>query len=286
MQSIATTAKNAGLKDPAQDMTENWHPDYTKGQIMEAEEKLHLQLIWQRVGRIWLTVGNFLLVAAALSATILPHTKIANFAAYIYIATISSLIVSPILVYLQYKRTRTTRLRIRKLNLIYRKALIDQDKSRSQEDPVGSPLTHQKRYRDDMPDLISKYREEANRNRRIHNRFQTVVIVGSVVTSAITTASVSYSQARWFAVAISALVGLSAGFTGYFKYHERSFSSQQAADAIEREYEAVELRIGKYARGTDADAYAVFADTVERIRDEQNKRQQQLDQPAEVKREE
>ncbi|MBL6278789.1 DUF4231 domain-containing protein [Micromonospora fiedleri] len=144
----------------------------------------------------------------------------------------------------------------------------------------------QKRYRDDVPDLISQFREDAGRSRRIHNRFQSVIIVGSVATSAIATASVAFSQARWLTVAASAAVGLSAGFTGYFKYHERSFNSQQTADAIEREYEAVELRVGKYLGLDEKRAYALFADTVERLRDEQNKRQQQLDQPAEVKREE
>ena len=137
-----------------------------------------------------------------------------------------------------------------------------------------------------MPDLISQFREEANRNRRTHNRFQTIIIVGSVFASAITTASVSYSQTRWAAVVVTALVGLAAGFTGYFKYHERSFNLQQTADAVEREYEAVELRVGRYANKTVDEAYSIFADTVERLRDEQNKRQQQLDQPVEIKREE
>jgi hypothetical protein len=78
--------------------------------------------------------------------------------------------------------------------------------------------------------------------------------------------------------------GLSAGFMGYFKYHERSFNLQQTADAIEREYEAVDLRVGRYEDMGDESAYSLFADTVERMRDEENKRQQKLDQPVEVKR--
>jgi hypothetical protein len=118
----------------------------------------------------------------------------------------------------------------------------------------------------------------------VHNFFQSVVIVGAVVASAITTASVSYSQARWTAVAITAAVGLSAGFTGYYKFHERSFSSRQAADSIEREYEAVELRVGRYMNMSEEEAYATFADMVERLRDEHDKRQQQLDQHVHVKR--
>jgi hypothetical protein len=36
----------------------------------------------------------------------------------------------------------------------------------------------------------------------------------------------------------------------------------------------------------ESEAYSLFANTVEQLRDEQNKRQQQLDQPVETKREE
>ncbi len=113
-----------------------------------------------------------------------------------------------------------------------------------------------------------------------------IIIVGSIGASAITTASVSFMATRWISVGVTAAVGLAAGFTGYFKYHERSFNLQQTADAIEREYAAVDLRVGKYSNKNDKDAYSLFADTVEGLRDEQNKRQRQLDQPIEVKREE
>jgi hypothetical protein len=58
----------------------------------------------------------------------------------------------------------------------------------------GSVLPQQKRYRDDVQDVVTRYREEANKYRRIHNRFQSIIIVGSVATSAVTTASVSYGQ--------------------------------------------------------------------------------------------
>ncbi|MFC0532500.1 DUF4231 domain-containing protein [Phytohabitans kaempferiae] len=179
---------------------------------------------------------------------------------------------------------RETRFNIKRLNLLRRRLLIEQRDP--QADLSGSPLAAQKRYRDDTLDIIAQFREEANRNRRIHNRFQGVVIAGSVASTAIATASVSYAQARWAAVGVTAAVGLAAGFTGYYKYHERSFSSQQAADAIEREYEAVELRVGRYRNLVDEDAYAIFAEMTERLRDEHSKRQQQLDQAIEVKRQE
>lgn len=271
-------------KQVVDDGSLSWHPDYIRSLILDAEEKLHLQGLWRRVGIAWIFAGNMTLVAMALVATLTNIGQFSQFSAQLYITCAASLLASPVLAYWQYKRMRKTRIIIKKLHVVRRRTQADLDASTSSES--GSSLLAQKRYRDDVPDLISQFREDAGRTRGIHNRFQSVIIVGSVATSAIATASVAFSQARWITVGASAAVGLSAGFTGYFKYHERSFNSQQTADAIEREYEAVELRVGKYAGLDELKAYALFADTVERLRDEQNKRQQQLDQPAEVKREE
>ncbi|WP_431905356.1 DUF4231 domain-containing protein [Micromonospora carbonacea] len=264
--------------------SQSWHPDHVRSLILDAEDKLHLQGLWRKVGLAWIFIGNLALVTTSAIATISDIGQLNRFSTQLYIACAVSLLISPALAYWQYKRMRRTRIIIKKLHIIRRRTQSDLDTSTSSGD--NSALLAQKRYRDDVPDLISQFREDAGRTRGIHNRFQSVIIIGSVATSAIATASVAFSQARWLTVAASAAVGLSAGFTGYFKYHERSFNSQQTADAIEREYEAVELRVGKYAKLDEAAAYALFADTVERLRDEQNKRQQQLDQPAEVKREE
>jgi hypothetical protein len=82
-------------------------------------------------------------------------------------------------------------------------------------------------------------------------------------------------------------VGVTTGVNGYYKFRERSFNLQQAADLIEREYHSVALRVGRYANcDTESEAYRIFAQQVESIRDEQNKRQQQLEQPVETKKEE
>lgn len=263
---------------------ESWDVDHVKVRILEEEERLHLQAVWQKVGRVWLFLGNLGLVALIVIVTTYRGAWTDRYIVYLYGLLAISALLSPVLVYRQYKRMRETRLLIKRLSVLRRRLLIEQDESSA--DAGGSPLANQKRYRDDALDVIAQFREEANRNRRIHNRFQAVIIAGSVGAAAITTASVSYVQARWAAVAVTAAVGLAAGFTGYYKYHERSFSSQQAADAIEREYEAVELRVGKYHHKSEEDAYAIFAETVDRLRDEHSKRQQQLDQPMELKREE
>ena len=263
-----------------------WHLMHLKSRIFETEEKLHLQLVWQRIGRLWLVLGNAAICLTAVLADALNWSRLSPVVPYLYGAIAASLLVSPILVYLQYKRTRKTRLDVRRLSMLYREKQALEDAKASPDTASGSPLSRQKRYRDEMFDIIAKFREEANNTRRIHNRFQTVIIVGSIFASAIATASVSYSETRWASVAVTACVGLAAGFTGYFKYHERSYNLQQTADAIEREYEAVDLRVGKYANLDDEHAYTLFAESVERLRDEQNKRQQQLDQPVEAKRDE
>jgi hypothetical protein len=259
-----------------------WHPDHIRSRILDAEEQQALQGIWRRVGLIWAVFGNVILVAAAIVVTLLSGTAIERLRVYIYALAVLSLAGSPFLIYYQYKRTRKVRLFIKKLNLVLRKNKhLSGDEEETQSDPV---LAHQKQYRDEMPDVIADFREGANKYRSVHNRWQSVIIIGSVLTSAITTASVSFGYVRWVAVVVSFIVGLAAGFTGYFKYRERSFNLQWTSDAIEREYQSVELRVGKYANRPEPEAYALFASVVEQLRDEQAKRQQQLDQHVEIKR--
>jgi hypothetical protein len=195
------------------------------------------------------------------------------------------LVLSPIPLYFAHKAVRKAQLEIRKLHLIQRANRREAEARATAAGRDGALLGEHKRYRDEVVEVIGGYRDEANWYRRWHNGFQTVIIIGSVTTSAITTASVSFEQVRWLAVGVSAVVGLAAGFTGYFKYRERSYNLQQTADAIEREYESVALRVGRYkVFGSEADAYREFADYVEHLRDEQSKRQQQLDQPTEAKK--
>jgi hypothetical protein len=79
------------------------------------------------------------------------------------------------------------------------------------------------------------------------------------------------------------MVGVSAGFTGYLKFRERAMNSRQTADAIEREQNAVTLGIRRYRHLPKDEALARFAEEVESLREEQQKREQQLDQPPEIR---
>jgi hypothetical protein len=92
-----------------------------------------------------------------------------------------------------------------------------------------------------------------------------------------------YRKDAWVAPFISILVTISAGFTGYFKYRERSFNLQQTADNIEQEYTAVNLTIGPYKGKSPQEALVLFAERVEALKVEQRKREQQLEQPPDVK---
>lgn len=278
--------KSRGRQAEWQNIIDNddrpWHPDHIRSRILDAEEQQALQAIWRRIGLIWAIFGNLILVAAAIVVSLLEGAAIERLRVAVYALTVLSLAGSPFLIYYQYKRARKVRLFIKKLNLVLRKNKhLASGGGTSESDPV---LAHQKEYRDEMPDVIADFREGANKYRSVHNRWQSVIIIGSVLTSAITTASVTFGYVRWVAVVVSFIVGLAAGFTGYFKYRERSFNLQWTSDAIEREYSSVELRVGKYAGRPEAEAYALFASVVEQLRDEQAKRQQQLDQHVEIKR--
>jgi hypothetical protein len=262
----------------------DYHPDYLRARIIDEQEELHFKILRRNFVLLWGIFGNLLIFTIEILSAVLNIKSIARFEWALIGGLVISILVSIVLLYTQYKAIRATRIRIRKLNVALRRnrQLLE---SPSDGDEENRLLQEHKRYRDDLPDVITGLKEEANRYRRWANYFQAVIIIGSVATSAITTASVSYQQVRWVAVGVSAVAGLAAGFIGYFKYRERSYHSQHSADSIEREYESVELRVGRYEGMSEKKAYASFCAYVEYLRDEQAKRQQQLDQPADVKRE-
>lgn len=136
-------------------------------------------------------------------------------------------------------------------------------------------------YKEELPESIVEVRRQSRRYRSIHNTLQTIIIVGSLATSTVTGISLSNDDFRSVAAVVSFIVGISAGISGYFKFRERGFYLQKFADSLEREYQALELGIGRYANQTTADALAVFVAEVERLRAEQQEREQSLDQPSE-----
>ena len=141
--------------------------------------------------------------------------------------------------------------------------------------------TRQHIYRDGVPAEIERYRNESKYYRRIHNTLQGVIIIGALAASTLTSLIASVPQVRWFAVGTTFSVGVAAGFTGYFKFRERSFYLQQTSDSIDQELSAVGLGIGRYKAKAEDDALTEFTEQVELLKIEQRKRQQQLEQPSE-----
>lgn len=148
--------------------------------------------------------------------------------------------------------------------------------SRSMASSVSQHL-----YKADIPSFIEQFKLEGDKYRKRHNRLQSIVIVGSLSTTTIASLGSAVPASRWLTVGFSVSVGLAAGFMGYFKFRERSFYLQQTADAIEAEDNAMTLGIGEYQKLTPPDALARLVDRIEYLRNEQRRRQQQLDQPVE-----
>ncbi|MBU3870031.1 DUF4231 domain-containing protein [Streptomyces sp. 4503] len=136
-------------------------------------------------------------------------------------------------------------------------------------------------YREELPGVIEQHRSESRRYRRVHNSLQSLIMIGS--TAVTTLAALEAKNWTWQTISMICLgfcVTIATAFTGYYKYRERSYFLQQTADAIEEEANALRLGVGAYADKPGDQAMALFTQRVEAIRNEQRRRQQQLDQPA------
>jgi hypothetical protein len=161
----------------------------------------------------------------------------------------------------------------------------EKEAQRIAEEKRMKSLTPLEKYLEDTPGVIKNFRLESKSYRREANISQILIIVGSVLTTSASSAVVFGVNGywRWIAPVISIVVTISAGLTAYFKFREKSFNLQQTADAIEQEYKAVKLGIGYYIDKKPQEHLHLFADRVELLIDEQKKRQQQLEQPPDIK---
>lgn len=134
-------------------------------------------------------------------------------------------------------------------------------------------------YRVQASDVVDDLRHKANHNRRMHNRLQILIIVGSIAITSLTSIGTDEPVLRWTSVLVAASVSIAAGVSSFFKYRERSQNQQRTADAIEKELHHLRLGVGAYS-GKRADALKLFATTVERLREDQRKAELQLDQTS------
>ncbi|MDA2804444.1 DUF4231 domain-containing protein [Nocardiopsis suaedae] len=134
-------------------------------------------------------------------------------------------------------------------------------------------------YHSDVAASIDEYRSGASKQRKVGNWFQGFIIVFSVAVSLLVTASSQFPALQWAGVAASFLVATATSLNGYFKFRERGVNMQRAADDLEYEYNSAELGINSY-RDTDDDVNRLkdFAEKTEKIKLDQRKREQQLEQ--------
>ena len=153
------------------------------------------------------------------------------------------------------------------------KAALHRTRARSRHDTTMELNV----YRARATDVIDELRGKATRNRRLHNILQVTVIVGSIVVTSLASIGANVEAARWANICVAALVSISAGLSGLFKFRDRSYNEQRTADSIEKEGNHLDLGIGPYAIERP-EALKVFAAKVESLREEQRKAELQLDQ--------
>ncbi len=154
---------------------------------------------------------------------------------------------------------------------------------------TADPLTALRIYKVSALNDLEEYRRSARRSRRAANLLQWTIIVGSVTATSLTSAdtgnSANLQSFRWIAAGVSAIVSVAAGVAGFFKFRERSFNQQQTADAIDKNRKAVELGIGEYNSLDESERLSKFAQQIEELKDEQRKRELQLEQSTSERRE-
>ncbi|WP_201787123.1 SLATT domain-containing protein [Actinoplanes sp. TFC3] len=145
------------------------------------------------------------------------------------------------------------------------------------------PKVRRVTYKEDAYSDIDILRGESKNYRSVNNFLQGIIIIGSLAATGASGIATEVPVLRWVTLGLTFTVGIASGFMGYFKYKERSFYLQQTADAIESEWEAVEIGVGRYRNMPESEALAEFVEEVHRLKSEQKKRQQNLEQPPDVR---
>jgi hypothetical protein len=141
-------------------------------------------------------------------------------------------------------------------------------------------------YKDEIFQVTNKYTKRANRNRNVYYILQILIIFASLLVTGLTsglTNLVYIFHLPWITPFISFMVSFLTAIVTLFRPKERGYNLQQTADAIEYEIACANRRIYGY-KGLDiGQVYTKLAEEIERLKNEQRKRQQQLEQASEIK---
>ena len=223
----------------------------------------------------------FALLAITSSAlTLSPYTLASDDAHYTFSTTSGiAFLISIIASFIAPSEVKEKKNKLSELRSERKYARIELEKSGDQE-----WIAMLWSYHGEVASTIDNYRTGARKYRAIHNRFQFFIIVASSLVTFMATASASIPILTWGAAGISFLVASATGITGYFKYRERAVNLQRTADELEREYNSVDISINQYRRTENQEAgenLRKFAEKAELIKNEQRKREQQLEQSPE-----
>ncbi|MFJ2115954.1 DUF4231 domain-containing protein [Streptomyces sp. NPDC087850] len=174
-------------------------------------------------------------------------------------------------------------------------AEVNQARSEKQNAAAALPLDSEaalRIYRESTLEVMDAYRSRAGRNRRMNNALQAVIIAGSIIASTLIALDSNITPLSLTATILSATVGISAGLSGYFKFRERGFNLQSTADELEKHYTGVQFHLDEYETVApdltpeegEKERLRRFARLVEKIKEEQRKRELQLEQSPEQQR--
>jgi len=145
---------------------------------------------------------------------------------------------------------------------------------------------HQEKYQEELSYAIKQYQSRANRNRKAYYFIQMIIIFCSLLVTGLTsglTGLVAFLKIPLITPAFRFAVSFLTAMITLFRWRERGHNLQQTADAIEFEISCYKKGIFGYKNLSDKEAFTRFAEEVERLRNEQRKRQQQLEQASETK---
>lgn len=173
-------------------------------------------------------------------------------------------------------------------NLISLKRDIDmlQTELRLLEDFQKTSRPLQEQYAEEIAQVVQQYTHGANYYRRFYYTLQIFIIFCSLLVTGLTsglTNLVTIFNRPWIAPALSFAVSFLTAIITLFRFRERGHNLQQTADAVQYEISSAMKGIFGYKNLPEKDAYIKLAEEVERLINEQRKRQQQLEQASEIK---
>nr|WP_255644459.1 SLATT domain-containing protein [Actinoplanes polyasparticus] len=249
--------------------------------ILRLEEKISRRKFWRRMFRLSVSAPGVIVLVLVLFSTYATKSPLKDLFTLLFVVALVGVafaLIYTVSIRMDRKDKRWEPVPELELQL----TLAREKKALLAAELRPNTSLRRSAYRDRVTVDVLGFRNESARWRKTHNALQSVIIIGSLLTTTLAGVSIQNASTRWAAVVSSFAVGVAAGFAGYFKFRERSFYLQQTADSIEQEWSSLELGIGRYIKEDDEEkALKMFVEEVERLKTEQRKREQNLDQPPE-----